>query len=164
VYWFSVSTFEAGKSRLNLAFRKGLPMNPARIVLASLGAFVAYFVVGGLTFTLIPSLRTQFQRYPNVYRSQDGIKAAMPVGMIFMFLAIVALTVIYAMLQHNGTSGVRLGTMFGVLVGIYAIGSFVVHNYVNLQIGAMLAVQQSIAYFVEWLIVGTVIGLIYRPR
>jgi hypothetical protein len=38
-----------------------------------------------------------------------------------------------------------------------------VHNYVNLQIGIRLTVQQGIAYFLEWVIVGLVIGLIYRP-
>ena len=37
------------------------------------------------------------------------------------------------------------------------------HNYVNLQIGGSLTVQQAIAYFVEWVVVGLVIGLIYRP-
>ncbi|MFY9676508.1 MAG: hypothetical protein WAK13_18760 [Terriglobales bacterium] len=139
-------------------------MNFARIALASLGAFVAYFVVGGLSFVLVPSLKTEFLKYPNVYRPQEGIKAVMPVGMVFMFIAIVALAVIYAMLDRSATSGVRSGALFGVLVGIYAIGSFVVHNYVDLQIGIMLTVQQSIAYFVEWVVVGTVIGLIYQPR
>jgi hypothetical protein len=39
----------------------------------------------------------------------------------------------------------------------------VVHNYVNLNIGLKLTLQQAAAYFVEWLVVGTVIGLIYRP-
>jgi hypothetical protein len=39
----------------------------------------------------------------------------------------------------------------------------VVHNYVNLQIGAKLTMLQAIAYFIEWVIVGIVIGLIYRP-
>jgi hypothetical protein len=39
----------------------------------------------------------------------------------------------------------------------------VVHNYVNLNIGLKLTIQQSIAYFVQWVIVGIVIALIYRP-
>ena len=51
----------------------------------------------------------------------------------------------------------------GALIGVFAVGSFVVHNYVNLQIGIGLSVRQGIAYFVEWVIVGVVIGLIYRP-
>jgi hypothetical protein len=38
-----------------------------------------------------------------------------------------------------------------------------VHNFVNLNIGWKLAVEQSVAYFVEWMVVGIVIGVIYRP-
>jgi hypothetical protein len=41
--------------------------------------------------------------------------------------------------------------------------SFVMHNYVNLNIGWKLTAEQAIAYFVEWLAVGIVIGTIYRP-
>jgi hypothetical protein len=38
-----------------------------------------------------------------------------------------------------------------------------VHNYVNLNIGSKLTLEQSIAYFVEWVVTGIVVGLIYRP-
>jgi hypothetical protein len=38
-----------------------------------------------------------------------------------------------------------------------------VHNYVNLNIGLKLTIQQSIAYFVQWVLVGIVIGLVYKP-
>ena len=40
----------------------------------------------------------------------------------------------------------------------------VLHNYVNLNIGLHLALVQAAAYFFQWTIVGTVIGLIYKPR
>jgi uncharacterized membrane protein len=70
--------------------------------------------------------------------------------------------VIYAMLYRGG-SGLAEGARFGTLVGIFAICSFVIHNYVNLNIGLKLTLQQSVAYFIEWLFVGMVIGLIYRP-
>jgi hypothetical protein len=43
------------------------------------------------------------------------------------------------------------------------ICAFVVHNYVNLNIRLKLTVIQAIAYFVEWVVTGIVIGLIYRP-
>jgi hypothetical protein len=38
-----------------------------------------------------------------------------------------------------------------------------VHNYVNLNIGLKLTLEQSGAYFVEWVVTSIVIGLIYRP-
>ena len=137
-------------------------MNLTSIALASIAAFFAYFAIGGLVFGLLPSMKNEFLKYPNVYRSREGIKSTMPIGMAFMFLAIMVLAVLYAMLYQGG-SGVTEGARFGVLIGVFFIGSFVVHNYVNLQIGIKLTVQQGIAYFVEWVIVGLVIGLIYRP-
>ena len=137
-------------------------MNVSRIALASVGAFFAYFAFGGLVFGLLPTLRNEFSKYPNIYRSQESIKAVMPVGMAFMFLAILVLAILYAMLYQGG-SGLVEGARFGSLIGVFAIGSFVVHNYVNLQIGLKLTVQQGAAYFIEWVLVGIVIGLIYRP-
>jgi hypothetical protein len=136
-------------------------MNYSRIALAALGAFVAYFVLGGLAFT-IPSMRTEFLKYPAVYRSQEAIKGVMPAGMAAMFLAMLVLAVIYAMLYRGG-SGVVEGAHFGALIGVFAVCAFVVHNYVNLNIGLELTLQQALAYFVEWTVVGIVIGLIYRP-
>ncbi|MGA7314608.1 MAG: DUF1761 domain-containing protein [Silvibacterium sp.] len=136
-------------------------MNYARIELAALGAFIAYFVLGGLIFTL-PGMRSEFMKYPAVYRSQEGIKRVMPAGMAVMFVAMLALAVLYAMLYRGG-AGWAEGAHFGALIGVFAICSFVIHNYVNLNIGLKLTLQQSIAYFVEWLVVGIVIGLIYRP-
>jgi hypothetical protein len=137
-------------------------MNLTRVALASVAAFFAYFTVGGIAFRLMPWMKNEYLKYPNIYRSPEGIKSTMPLGMAFMFLAIVVLAVLYAMLYQGG-SGIIEGARFGALIGVFAIGSFVVHNYVNLQIGIKLTVQQGIAYFAEWVIVGLVIGLIYRP-
>ena len=86
----------------------------------------------------------------------------MPAGMAAMFVAILALAVIYA-LSYQGGSGLMKGARFGALIGVFAIGSFVVHNYVNLNIGLALTMQQAIAYFAEWVVVGIAMGLIYRP-
>jgi len=137
-------------------------MNLARVALAAVGAFVAYFVLGGLSFVLFPSLKDEFLKYPAVYRTPDAMKTVMPAGMVAMFVAMVVLALIYAM-SYQGGSGAAEGARFGALIGVFAICAFVIHNYVNLNIGSKLTIQQSIAYFVEWLAVGLVIGLIYRP-
>jgi hypothetical protein len=137
-------------------------LNYTRVALSALGGFIAYFIVGGILFGVLPSLKNEFLKYPNVYRTQEGIKSVMPVGMAAMFVAIAALAVIYALIYQGG-SGLAEGARYGALIGIFSIGSFVVHNYVNLNIGGKLTLQQSVAYFVEWLVVGMVIGLIYRP-
>jgi len=137
-------------------------MNLTRIVLAALGGFVAYFAFGGLAFVLLPSMKTEFAKYPAVYRDSEGIKSTMPFGMAAMLIAILALAVMYA-LMYQGGSGAMEGARFGALIGIFAFGAFVVHNYVNLNIGLALTIQQGIAYFIEWVVTGVVIGLIYRP-
>jgi Protein of unknown function (DUF1761) len=137
-------------------------MNTMRVALAASGAFVAYFVAGGLMFVSMPWMKTEFMKYPAVYRQHEGQMKHMPVAMAATFVAIVVLAVLYAMIYHGG-SGVVEGARFGALIGVFAIGTFTVHNYVNLNIGWKLTVEQSVAYFVEWLVVGIVIGLIYRP-
>jgi len=137
-------------------------MNYTRILLASVCAFVAYFLYGAILFGALPWLRTEFAKYPAVYRSKEGIKSVMPLGMLAMFVALVAIAVLYAMIYSAG-SGTMEGARFGALIGVFAIGSFVVHNYVNLNIGLTLTIQQSIAYFVQWVIIGIVISLVYKP-
>ena len=136
-------------------------MNLTRIVLAAFGAFVAYFILGGLFFGALPFLSAEFAKYPAVYRDKQGQFSHMPGGIAAMFLAILALAVIYAMLYPSG-SGIAQGARFGALIGVFFVGSFVVHNYVNLNIGLKLTLQQAVAYFVEWLVVGIVIGLVYK--
>jgi hypothetical protein len=143
-------------------------MSLPRVALAAVAAFVAYFVLGGLSFVVIPSLKGEFLKYPAVYRPQGGQMSHMPGGMAAMFVSILALAVLYATFYPSGfgfdlVHGARFGAAFGALIGIFTIGAFVVHNYVNLQIGLKLTLQQSAAYLIEWLIVGIVIGLIYRP-
>ena len=137
-------------------------MNLLRLALASLGAFLAYMVIGGLAFGLIPSLKAEFLKYPAIYRDQQGQASHMPLGMAGMLVSILALAVLYA-LVYQGGSGLVEGLRFGALVGVFFSGSFVIHNYANLNIGGKITVQQGIAYFVEWVVVGLVIVLIYKP-
>ena len=108
------------------------------------------------------SMKNEFLKYPEVYRSQEGIKRVMPAGMAAMFVAMIVLAVLYAMV-YKGGSGLVEGARFGALIALYSVCSFVIHNYVNLKIGITLTIQQSIAYSIQWMLVGITIGLIYRP-
>src|ERR1700733_3166468 len=101
-------------------------MNYTRIALAALGAFVAYMALGGLIFGAIPSLKDEFAKYPAVYRSQQGQMSHMPTGMAAMLLSMVALAVLYAKMYRSG-SGVSEGAAFGGLIGLFAVGFFVLH-------------------------------------
>jgi membrane associated rhomboid family serine protease len=136
-------------------------VNYSRLALATLGATAVYFALGGLLFGLGP-LRREFEKYPAVYRTADDMKGVMPYGILAMLLSIFVLAVLYAMLYRGG-SGAAEGARFGALIGLFAVGSFVLHNYVNLNIGLKLTLEQGLAYFIQWTLVGLVIGLIYRP-
>jgi hypothetical protein len=136
-------------------------MNYSRIVLAAFAAFVAYFALGGLWFS-VPAFRAEFSNYPAVYRSQESVKSVMPAGMAAMFLSMLVLAVIYAML-YKGGSGVAEGARFGALIGVFSVCAFVLHNYVNLNIGFRLTVLQSATYLVAWTVTGIVIGVLYKP-
>jgi hypothetical protein len=135
-------------------------MSTTRIALAAVGAFVSYFILGGL-LSVPPALRNEFLKYPGVYRTRDAMMHVMPAGMAAMFLSMLVLAVLYAM-AYKGGSGLAEGARFGALIGAFAVCAFVVHNYVNLNVGLTLTLQQSAVYFILWLVVGVAIGLIYR--
>jgi hypothetical protein len=139
-----------------------MPVHYASIALASLGATVAYFVYGFVMFGAMPAMKSEFMKYPNVYRSHDGMMKVMPYGVLAILISIVIVAVLYAKIYSAG-GNVASGVYLGALVGIFSVCTFVIHNYVNLNIGLRLTIYQGITYFIEWVIVGAAIGLIYKP-
>jgi hypothetical protein len=137
-------------------------VNVARIALASLGAMVAYFAYGFIMFAAWPSMKTEFMKYPNVYRPKDEMMKVMPYGMVAILNAIVVVAVLYATSDSAG-GGIVSGVYLGALIGLFSVCTFAIHNYINLKIGLRLTIYQSIAYFIQWVIVGAAIGLIYKP-
>ena len=136
-------------------------MNVARIALAGLAATVVYFILGTILFALSP-LAKEYRQFPAVFRTPESMKRVAPVGIVGTLLSLIALAAIYALAYHGGVP-VTAGAQFGLLVGVFFLGSFVLHNYVNLNIGLRLTVGQAIAYMIQWLVAGIVIALIYRP-
>ncbi len=136
-------------------------MNYAHLALASLGGTVAYFAFGFALFAALPAMKTEFMKYPGVYRSQESMMKIMPFGMIAILVAIVVVAALYAKAYGAG-GGVVAGACFGALIGVFAVCTFVIHNYVNLNIGLALTVYQGICYFIQWVVVGAAVGLIYR--
>jgi hypothetical protein len=137
-------------------------MNYSSLALAALGGTVASFAFGFLVFWLVPALINEAHKYPDVFRKPEEMKTVMPIGLVATFMAILVAAIIFAML-HPGGSGTMEGARFGVLIGIFVVCALVLHNYVNLNIGLKLALGQAVAYFVQWTIIGIVIGLIYKP-
>lgn len=136
-------------------------MNYSSLGLAALGGTVASFAFGFLVFWLVPALINEAHKYPAVFRPREEMKTVMPIGLVATFIAIMVVAIIFAMI-HQGGSGTTKGARLGILIGIFAVCA-VLHNYVNLNIGLKLALGQAVAYFVQWTIIGIVIGLIYKP-
>jgi hypothetical protein len=136
-------------------------VNYSRIALAGLGATIAYFALGFVLLALLP-LADEVRRFEAVYRSPESMQRVAPVGMTSLLLAMMALAALYALFLRDRFS-LAQGVRFGLLVGIFAAGSFVLHNYVSLNIGLRLALFQAGAHFVQVFGSGVAIALIYRP-
>src|SRR5262245_48602803 len=135
-------------------------MNYPRLALAALGGTVASFAFGFLVLGVVPALFKEAEKYPAVFRPKEQMMSVMPVGMIATLVAIFVAAIIFAM---QSGSGIAQGARFGALLGAFVVCAFVLHNYVNFNIGLKLALGQAVAYFLQWTVVGIVIGLIYKP-
>lgn len=136
-------------------------MNYGRIALATVGGMVAYFVAGFAIFILVPQMINEGRKYSAVFRPREDQMAVMPTLMAATLVAILVLAVLYAMVYRRG-SGLAEGARFGALIGVFVVCAFVVHNYAILNIGLTLSLMQAVAYFVQWTVVGTVIGRLYK--
>ena len=85
----------------------------------------------------------------------------MPYGMVAILISIVIVAILYARIHFAG-GGIASGAYFRTLIGVFSVCTFVIHNYVNLNMGLALTPYQGVTYFIQWVIVGATIGLIYR--
>lgn len=137
-------------------------MNYARIALASLGATVAYFVFGFIMFAALPAMKSEFMKYPDVYRSREGMMKVMPYSIVAILVSIVVVAVLYAK-NYPIAGGIASGIYLGALIGIFSVCTYAIHNYVNLKIGLALTIYEGVTYFIQWVVVGAAIGFIYKP-
>lgn len=135
-------------------------MNYGRAAVAALVATLVYYMVGFFTEGWL--FRGDFATYSAVYRSSDTVMRYMPLGMVFSLISTFVVAMIYARLC-SGRKGLIEGMRLGALIGIFVACAFVGTNYVILNIGGKLALKEAAGSFVQWTLVGIVIGLIYRP-
>ena len=132
------AVFEVKKEILD-----SMKMNYSSLALAALGGTVAYFAFGFLLLWLVPALIEEAHKYPAVFRPKEKMMTVMPIGMVATLIAIMVVAIIFAMI-HPGGSGTMEGARLGVLIGIFVVCGFVLHNYVNLNIGLKLALGQAV--------------------
>ena len=134
-------------------------MNVSRLALAAVLGTVVDMTYGFVVYGML--LANQFGQYPGVYRPADDM-SHMPVLIAGAFIAVLAATFIYGK-GYEGRSGVEEGLRFGAVIGLFGVGYSAMVSYAVLNIGRRLAVGLAAAGFVEWLVVGLVIGLVYKP-
>lgn len=135
-------------------------MDYKRITLA---AVVAWFVnlMYGL-FGWMAMTGDRFAASPAVFRSQAGVNANLPLVLAGELLAMFVLAIIYGR-GYEGGSGVREGFRFGVLIALFMVSFASIGLYGSLNIDAQSALLTATTLFVQMVIAGTVIGMLYRP-
>src|SRR5436189_4933116 len=130
-------------------------MNYGRLVAAALAGTVVDAVYGFLVYGTL--LAGEFGRYPEIYRGKD----APPVFLMSMFCGIFVAMLVAVAIYSKGiesTGGAAEGMGFGALLGVFLGALFSSISYGTLNIGRKLTAMLAVAGFVEWILVGTVIG------
>jgi len=134
-------------------------MNYGRLAGAAVAAAVVDMIYGFLVFGML--LQGEFSRYPAIYRPPEDM-SYMPFLMLGVLIGTFTATYIYAK-GYEGGSGVAEGARFGACLGVF-VGFYVgLVNYAVMNIGRRLTVGFAVAAFVEWVLLGVVIGSIYKP-
>lgn len=133
-------------------------MNYGRLVAAALAGTVVDAVYGFLVYGTL--LSGEFGRYPDVYRSPNAPPLFLMTMFAGIFVAMLVCVVIYSKGLERG--GAAEGMRFGVLLGVFLGLLFASISYGTLNIGRKLSGMMAVAGFVEWTLVGTAIGAVYR--
>ena len=135
-------------------------MSLRRIAVPALVAWLVDGAYGYLVFGLL--LNNDFAQYPGVFRSFEAVSSMMPLMLASSLVGWVGVAYIFAK-GHDGGSGVKEGFWFGVVLGSVFTFLVSVPSYVIYNVGQALAFKMVVAAFVEMLIDGIVLGLVYKP-
>ncbi len=134
-------------------------MNYSRLAAAAAAAAVFDMAYGFVVYGML--LANQFAAYPGVYRPPTDT-SHMPVLMAGIVVGALVAAYIYAK-GYEGGSGAAEGLRFGVALGAFVGGYSTLISWAVLNIGRTLALSMVAVAFVEWTLIGLIIGLVYRP-
>jgi hypothetical protein len=135
-------------------------MTMRRIAVPALVAWLVDSVYGYVVFGVL--LNSDFQKYPSVFRSFEAVNSMLPMMFASSLVGFVAMTYIFAK-GHEGGPGLKEGFWFGVVIASWGVFAFSLPSYVIYNIGPELAFKTTVAGFIEMLISGIVLGLVYKP-
>jgi hypothetical protein len=135
-------------------------MDYKRIALAAVVAWVVDNLYGMVVWMRL--MGPELANYPAVFRPQADMMANMPMMFAGGLLAMFALAYIYAK-GYEGGSGVAEGFRFGAVMAMFNLGFFSIGIYGTFNIGGRLAAVGAVVGIIEMILVGLVIGALYRP-
>lgn len=135
-------------------------MDYKRLALAAVVAWVVDAIYGLVVW--MGMLGGEMERHPGVFRSEAAMNANLPLIFAGALLAMFVLVYIYAK-GYEGGSGVQEGLRYGLLLALFMLGFVSLPVYASFNIDGRLGLLASIVSFIEMMLVGTVIGLMYRP-
>ena len=135
-------------------------MTMRRIAVPALVAWLVDSVYGYVVFGVM--LNADFARYPGVFRSFDAVSSMLPLMFVSSLIGFVAIAYIFAK-GHEGGPGIKEGFWFGVVFASFGVFGVSLPSYVIYNIGPELAFKSTIAGFIEMMIAGLVLGLVYKP-
>jgi hypothetical protein len=131
-------------------------MDYRRIALAAVVAWLVDSLYAVVVWMVM--LGDQFAKYPALFRSE----ANLPLMFAGTLLGLFALAYMYAK-GYEGGNGLAEGSRFGIVLAIFIVSFICVSSYAAMNIGRRITLYMSIASFVEMVVVGLVIGGVYRP-
>ena len=129
-----------------------------RFILAFIGAYIFMFLWGWLLNGVL--LKDVYAETPNLWRSQSEMMSLFHWIVIGQALLIFAFVAIYARGFAGG--GVMAGIRLGILLEIAAIGMRLA-IYAVQPFPGKLIIYGSISGLIEMIIVGAIVGAIYKP-
>jgi hypothetical protein len=135
-------------------------MDYKRIAMTAVGAWIVDNIYGMAVWMSL--MAPELANYPAVFRPEAEVNAHLPMMFAGGLLAMFVLAYIYAK-GYEGGSGVSEGLRFGVLMALFNLGFFSIGIYGTFNIGARLGLLASVVGFIEMILVGLVIGALYRP-
>lgn len=135
-------------------------MDWKRVSLAAVVAWLVATIYGMAVHQMV--LGEEFAKYPAVFRAQGDMAATLPFMLAGRLLAMLALAYMYAK-GYEGGHGVREGIRFGVLLALFFFGFVWVGIWGSFNIHRRTAVLGSVVSFIQMIVVGAVIGALYKP-
>jgi hypothetical protein len=134
-------------------------MDYKRVALTAVVAWVVDSVYGMVVFMGV--LGNEMGKYPAVFRSEAAMTSFLPLMFLGSLVGFFVLAYIYAK-GYEGGSGLNEGFRFALLIAIFLTGCMSIGIYGTFNVDGRLGVMASIATFVEFVIDGIAIGLVYR--